>query len=71
MPLIHVIRRSYNDPRFEGLTFNDCRVYQSDPDQALACIKSTAASFEKVELISSEFVTDEEYQFMKNFRTLH
>lgn len=65
MPSVHLVQKSYQDPRFDFPTINTARVYEDDPTKALAGIKETAAPFEKVELIGSEIVSDEEYNFVR------
>ncbi len=66
MPLVHFVQKSYQDPHFDLPTINTARVYEDDPIKALAGMKATAAPFEKVELVGSEIVSDEEYKFVRN-----
>lgn len=66
MPSVHLIQKSYQDPRFDFPTINTARVYEDDPVKALAGMKATAAPFEKVELIGSETVSDEEYNLVRS-----
>jgi hypothetical protein len=66
MHLVHFVQKSYRDPRFDFPTINTARVYEDDSAKALAAIQATAAPFEKVELVGSEVVSDEEYNFVRN-----
>lgn len=66
MRSVHFIKKSYHDPRFDFPTVNIAQVYEDDPAKALAGIEATAAPFEKVELIGSKVVSDEEYNFVRS-----
>jgi hypothetical protein len=68
MPMVHIISKSYQDPRFEDETVNRFRVFENDPEKALAAVKLAAKSFERVELAWSETVTESEYQFVRSLR---
>jgi len=71
MPFIHIVSRSYHDPRFEELTVNRGRFYGVNAATAVALMRSTAAPFEKVELAWSEEITqEEERQIMKSFEQM-
>jgi hypothetical protein len=62
---VHIVSRSYHDPRFDEPTVNRCRVYEPDPQKAVAMIQAMTAPFEKVELAWSEWVPEEEHQAIR------
>lgn len=61
---VHIVSRTYQDPRFEGLTVNRARVYGVTPEQAVALVKQYAGWFEAVKVDWSEPLSQEEYDMV-------
>jgi hypothetical protein len=59
MPQVHIVSKTYQDPRSEVPTINRVRVYGGTFEKAVAIVQGTAAPFEHVELAWSEETTDE------------
>jgi hypothetical protein len=62
MRAVHIVSKTYQDPRFAEPTVNRLRVYEPDPVEAVAMVQATAARFETVELVWTTWASDEEYQ---------
>jgi hypothetical protein len=56
MPMVHIVSRSFRDPRFAEPTVNRNRVYEPDPQKAVAAVLASAAPL---------WASDEEYRLVQ------
>ena len=66
MPEVHIISRTYQSPFQSEPTVNHDRVYESDPVEAIATIKRSAAPFERIALVWSVSVSEAEYRAVRS-----
>jgi len=65
MPVVHIVRTSYPDPRSDGRIANEGIYFTPSAGQALEAARKAAASFQKVDYVGPKLIDDAAFQMAK------